>query len=149
MKVPSGCAQERGNEGLSPAHIAVGVIFNKENKIFMALRPEDKLQGGLWEFPGGKVELGETIGQALRRELFEEVGIRVTKAEPLTQCDYHYQEHHVYLDVWCVLEFKGEAHGREGQSVRWVTLEELKELSVLAANHPIVEALTMDNGSRF
>lgn len=131
----------RSMKNLNPAHIAIGVIFNKENKILMALRPEDKFQGGLWEFPGGKVEPDEGIEQALTRELFEEVGITVMKAEPLTQCDYYYQDHHVYLDVWYVSDFEGEAHGREGQFVRWVTLEELKELPVLAANHPIVEAV--------
>ncbi|MDF3055516.1 MAG: 7,8-dihydro-8-oxoguanine-triphosphatase [Gammaproteobacteria bacterium] len=124
-----------------PAHIAVGVIFDNQRRILVALRPKDKFQGGLWEFPGGKIESGESVEQALKRELFEEVGITVITAEPLTLCDYHYQDHHVHLDVWCVLDFEGDAYGKEGQSVRWVTLEELKKLPMLAANHPIMQAV--------
>lgn len=124
-----------------PTRIAIGVVFDAQKKILMALRPEEKLQGGLWEFPGGKVEPGESIQQALHRELFEETGITVIKAEPLTQCDYHYHDHHVYLDVWCVTAFEGEAHGKEGQPIAWVTLAALKQLPMLAANHPIVQAI--------
>jgi 8-oxo-dGTP diphosphatase len=125
----------------APAHIAIGVIFDQQQKILVALRPEDKLQGGVWEFPGGKVEQGESVEQALNRELLEEVGISVKQAQPLIQCDYRYKDHHVYLDVWCVTEFVGAAHGKEGQPIKWVSLQQLQKLPMLQANHPIVEAL--------
>src|SRR5579871_3935855 len=121
--------------------IAIGVVFNEEKKILVALRPKDKLQGGLWEFPGGKVESGETVEEALKRELLEEVGIHITEAKPFIQCSHSYHEHHVLLDVWCVYAFEGEAHGREKQPIAWVTLDELAKLPMLSANHPILEAL--------
>lgn len=124
-------------------HIAVGVVFNSLGKILVALRPEHKLQGGLWEFPGGKVEPGETVEQALQRELLEEVGIEINSPQPLTQCWHHYKDHRVWLDVWQVHEFIGEAHGREGQQIAWVSLAELHNLPLLSGNHPILEALSV------
>jgi|SRR5262245_11890131 len=122
-------------------HVAVGIIIDQEKKILVALRPAHKHQGGLWEFPGGKVEAGEEPLQALKRELREEVGIEISQAKPLMQCSYDYKEHAVWLDVWEVLEFTGEAHGREGQPIAWVSKEELRDLPMLSANHPIVEKL--------
>ncbi len=122
-------------------HVVVGVIYNHEQKILVALRPAHKSQGGLWEFPGGKVEANETAEQALKRELLEEVGIEVQLALPLKQCHYDYEQYQVWLDVWEVLQFQGSAHGREGQPIAWVTVEELQQLPVLSANHPIVAAV--------
>jgi len=125
----------------SPIHVVVGVIFNAQKQILVALRPDDKHQGGLWEFPGGKVEIGEAAEVALHRELHEEVGIMVQKAIPLTQCHYHYEDRHVWLDVWEIQQFSGEAHGKEGQEIAWVSLQQLQQLPVLSANHPIVELI--------
>lgn len=125
----------------SPVHVAIGVVFNASGEILVALRPQHKLQGGLWEFPGGKVEPGETVQHALKRELWEEVGIEISAPQPLTQCWHRYQDHQVWLDVWQVHEFLGEAHGREGQQIAWVSLAELQCLPLLSGNHPILEAL--------
>lgn len=121
--------------------VAVGVIFDGAGEILVALRPTDKLQGGLWEFPGGKIEANETPLQALRRELLEEVGITVETAEPLVRCVHQYEQHHVHLHVFQVRHFHGIAHGCEGQKIDWVSVEKLLTLPLLAANHPIVEAI--------
>lgn len=122
-------------------NVVVGVIINSQGQVLVALRPEHVHQSGLWEFPGGKIEAGESPIQALRRELFEEVGIDVLTAEPLTQLDYAYEDKSVFLDVWHVLSFEGEAHGKEGQQIDWVLPAELVKLAVPAANYPIVETV--------
>src|SRR5690606_11205799 len=103
-------------------------------------RPLDKHQGGLWEFPGGKVEAGESVQVALARELLEELGIEVTRAQPLIQVRHDYPDKQVLLDVWQVLAFRGEAHGAEGQPLAWVTASELDGFEFPAANRPIVSA---------
>ncbi len=121
--------------------VVVGVVINSRGKVLVALRPEHVHQSGLWEFPGGKIEAGELPLQALQRELSEEVGIDVLTAEPLTQLDYAYEDKSVFLDVWRVLSFNGEAHGKEGQQIDWVLPSELVKLAVPAANYPIVETV--------
>lgn len=122
-------------------HVAVGVILNAENRILIALRPEDTHQGGLWEFPGGKVECHETVESALDRELFEELGLRVTACKPLTKIQHDYTDKSVLLDVWWVNQFEGVAEGKEGQPLRWVSAEELSDYRFPAANKPIISAV--------
>lgn len=121
--------------------VAVGVIINPEQKILVALRSNTQLQGELWEFPGGKIEAGEDYYQALCRELKEEVGIEVQKAETLLTLTHEYAHYSVELDVWIVHAFSGVPHGAEGQPLKWVTLEELKQLKLPGANWEIVSAL--------
>lgn len=121
--------------------VAVGIVFDPQGNILVALRPLDKIQGGLWEFPGGKIEENETAEEALIRELGEEVGITPTLLQFLLHCEHHYQDHHVYLEVFEVRAFEGIAHGKEGQRIDWVTKEQLCSLPLLSANHPIVELL--------
>ena len=94
----------------------------------------------MWEFPGGKVESGEPVQIALSRELDEELGIQVNGARPLIRISHHYPDKSVLLDVWWVDAFTGEAHGREGQPVRWVRPKQLNEYEFPAANRPIVTA---------
>lgn len=123
-------------------HVAVGVVLNSKKEVLVALRPKHVDQGDLWEFPGGKVEPGETPLQALVRELAEEVGITVATAEPLLKITHQYPEKQVLLDVWQVTEYSGEAKACAGQScVRWVDMETLLHLAIPVANHPIVMAL--------
>jgi len=121
-------------------HVAVGVIINPAGEILLAQRPDHLHQGGLWEFPGGKLEAGETVLQALARELREEVAITLQQAQPLIRIPYHYPEHSVLLDVWQVVSFEGEPRGQEGQPIRWVTPEQLSDYALPAANRPIVAA---------
>ncbi|CAD5106850.1 Nudix family hydrolase [Zestomonas carbonaria] len=121
-------------------HVAAAVIHDAAGRILLARRPEDKHQGGLWEFPGGKVEEGEPVEVALARELEEELGIRVERASPLIQVNHDYPDKHVLLDVWDVTAFAGEPHGAEGQPLAWVTPRELGDYEFPAANRPIVHA---------
>jgi 8-oxo-dGTP diphosphatase len=133
----------------SPAdavHVAVGVIFNsKQDQILIAKRPKHLHQGGLWEFPGGKVSSGETIEHALARELFEELGISDIQAEPLMHILYEYPDKKVYLDIWIIHQFSGQAQGKEGQQCEWVNLQNLlssqSQYQFPAANQPILERL--------
>ncbi|AVO54194.1 Nudix family hydrolase [Ectopseudomonas mendocina] len=121
-------------------HVAAAVILAEDGRILIAKRPDDKHQGGLWEFPGGKVEEGEDVRVALARELEEELGIRPTAARPLIQVRHDYPDKQVLLDVWEVSAFSGEPHGAEGQPLAWVTQRELLDYEFPAANRPIVAA---------
>ncbi len=127
-------------------HVAVGVIFNsKQDQILIAKRPKHLHQGGLWEFPGGKVSSGEAVEHALARELFEELGISDIQAEPLMDILYDYTDKKVYLDIWIIHQFSGQAQGKEGQQCKWVNLQDLLSLQSQyqfpAANQPILERL--------
>lgn len=122
-------------------HVAAGVILNDEKAVLLALRPLHKHQGGLWEFPGGKVEAGESAEQALTRELFEELDLEVLRAEPWLLTTHDYGDRQVTLDVWLVREFAGTPSGREGQYLRWVALPDLHTYRFPAANLPIVQRL--------
>lgn len=121
-------------------HVAAAVIRGVDGRILIARRADDKHQGGLWEFPGGKVEDGEAVRVALDRELQEELGIRPQAARPLIQIRHDYPDKQVLLDVWEVSAFSGEPHGAEGQPLAWVSERQLLEYEFPAANKPIVAA---------
>jgi 8-oxo-dGTP diphosphatase len=121
-------------------HVAAAVIRGADGRILIAKRPPDKHQGGLWEFPGGKVEDGEAVERALARELEEELGIRPTVVRPLIQVRHDYPDKQVLLDVWEVSAFAGEPHGAEGQPLAWVAPGRLGDYQFPAANAPIVAA---------
>jgi 8-oxo-dGTP diphosphatase len=103
-------------------------------------RPGTHLAGG-WEFPGGKLQPGESRFAALRRELDEELGIDVIAAEPLLEIVHDYAEKTVRLDVWTVTDYRGEVTAREQQTLDWVGVDGLATLPLLAADLPIVAAL--------
>lgn len=124
-------------------HVAAAVVVNPDNKILIAKRADDAHQGGLWEFPGGKVEPGESVEQALARELLEETGIQVELARPLIRVHHNYADKSVLLDVWRVGVFSGDAHGREGQPIKWVRAEELNDYYFPDANLPITRAASL------
>ncbi len=120
--------------------MAAAVIVRDDGQILIAERPAHLHQGGLWEFPGGKLEPGESARQALQRELREEIGIEVGSARPLIRVPFDYGDRRVLLDVWRVDAFSGRAHGCEGQPIRWVLPDELAAFTFPAANRPIVTA---------
>jgi 8-oxo-dGTP diphosphatase len=126
-----------------PIHVAVAAIVNHNNEIFISRRHVDSHQGGLWEFPGGKVETGESIQHALVRELEEETGIHITHSRPLIRVHHDYDDRSVLLDVWKIDRYSGEPHGREGQDVRWANLQTLKPEEFPAADVPIIRALQL------
>ena len=114
--------------------VAVGVVSNAQGEILIAYRPESVHQGNRWEFPGGKLELGETALAALIRELKEELGLTVKRARLLIAINHQYSDLRVKLWVWKVDEFVGLVCSNEGQVIRWVPVETLKHYSFPAAN---------------
>ncbi len=123
-------------------NVAVGVIKHGEH-ILISLRDNALHQGGLWEFPGGKLEPGETAEQALARELMEELGISVTHATPLITINYVYPDKAVRLIVFTVTEFTGNAQSLTGQALAWVKPNELSDYAFPAANLPIITAVNL------
>lgn len=124
-------------------HIAVGVIVNDRAEVLVARRSSDRHQGGLWEFPGGKVEVGENVREGLARELHEELNLVVERARPLIRIRHDYPEYPVLLDVWRVDRWQGEIFGREGQPIEWLPVERLHERDFPAANRTIISALQL------
>jgi len=121
-------------------NVAVGVI-KKNNAIFICKRAEDQHQGGLWEFPGGKVEAGESVFAALKRELTEEVGITIHSSSQLIVIEHDYGDKCVKLDVHVVSNFSGEARGAEGQPSEWVAISELENYDFPEANAEIIKKI--------
>jgi len=133
-------------------HVAVAVII-EHDRVLIAKRADNVHQPGLWEFPGGKVETGETTEQALSREIQEELGIIIEQAQPLIQIAHQYTDQQVLLDVYRVTHFSGRRYdadnnsvrqqGLEGQTVQWLALNELKDYPFPAANSAIIHALNL------
>ncbi|MAV75290.1 MAG: hypothetical protein CL691_01530 [Cellvibrionales bacterium] len=121
-------------------HVAVGLVLDND-RVFVAQRDQNAHQGGLWEFPGGKVDVGETVEAALSRELNEELGIFVDYAEPVMQIKHDYTDKIVLLDVWQIARYRGEPSGCEGQPVKWLAINELLAEQFPAANQAIVDWL--------
>lgn len=126
-----------------PLHVAVGVIKNAEGEVLISLRHNNVHQGGLWEFPGGKIEAGESVEQALARELKEELDILIQTLEPLIKINHQYTDLNVLLDVWVVTGFSGQPKGCEGQAIKWVNPEQLSEFDFPEANLPIIRAVKL------
>lgn len=123
----------------------VAAIIRCNGRVLIAQRAKHKHQGGLWEFPGGKIEIGETPEQALKRELKEELAIEVSKCNPVFQTTHQYPEYAVHLDIWEVTQFNGEAMGAEGQEIAWVQPKNLLQYDFPAANKAIVTAARLSN----
>ncbi len=123
-------------------HVAVAVIFGEDGQILLTQRHADSHQGGLWEFPGGKLESGESLAQALSRELREELGIEVMRHHALLRVEHDYGDKRVLLDVHSVTAFEGQPTPCESQPMRWVSVAELKDYAFPVANQAIVSALS-------
>ena len=124
-------------------HVAVAVIKDIDGQYLIAKRPKDTHQGGLWEFPGGKVENEETVVDALKRELFEEIGVTLTQATPLIQVHHDYTDKSVLLDVWCVNAFSGKVSGKEGQEIRWISKSDFSLYDFPTANIAIINTIQL------
>ena len=131
------------NTGTERVHVAAAAIFDRTGRVLVSRRPAHVHQGGLWEFPGGKLEPGEAVEHALSRELYEELGIRVQSARPLIRIPHDYPDKSVLLDVWRVDAFSGTARGREGQEIEWLTIDSLGDYRFPAANAPIIKAVSL------
>jgi len=122
-------------------HVVAGIVLNARNQLLIAKRPDHLHQGGLWEFPGGKVEQGESGFIALIREFKEEVGIVIKQADSFMEIYHQYSDKNVFLDIWLSRYFDGDATGLEGQEVKWIALHELKKYKFPEANQKIVDKL--------
>lgn len=127
----------------SRIHVAAAVVVNDRGEVLISRRPDHVHQGGLWEFPGGKLEAGEDVYAALVRELNEELGLAIENARPLICIPYDYPDKQVLLDVWQVTAFSGGPKSLEGQEWAWVAPGELYQRDFPAANRPIVRALNL------
>lgn len=123
--------------------VACGVLRNEAGLVLIAQRPVGRIAAGKWEFPGGKIEMGETAAEALERELLEELGIKVTEARPLICVTHDYSDRRVVLDTWIISAWSGEILARENQAFAWVHPSELGQYDLLAADGPIVASLLL------
>ena len=121
-------------------HIVAGIIFNQDkSQVFITKRPDDKHKGGFWEFPGGKVEDGETIEQAMTRELDEEIGIKVTEQSLFEHLEFDYTDKSLKFDFILVTDFEQQPYVSGGQQSEWVDLESLSQYPFPEANGPVSE----------
>lgn len=126
-----------------PVDVAVGILRDAEQRVLLGQRPAGKSYAGFWEFPGGKLEHGESVAAALTRELREELDIGVGASTPLLTLIHHYPEYSVRLLIREVSDFQGEARAREGQQLAWVSPEALCDWKLLPADGPIVTAIRL------
>jgi 8-oxo-dGTP diphosphatase len=122
-------------------HVAVGVVINAQHQVLVARRPAGKPYAGYWEFPGGKLEQGENVQQALARELQEEVNITPKCYQPLIKIEQPLANKQFLLDTWLITDYTGELHANESQKLAWVNVSELQNLKFPPANEAIVEKL--------
>ena len=121
--------------------IAVGIIRNPQNQIFITQRAADAHMANKWEFPGGKIESGETPEEALVRELQEEVGITPLGATLFDKLEYAFPDRHITLWFWLVDSWEGEPWGKEGQPAQWIAQYALNAEDFPPANAPVIEKL--------
>jgi 8-oxo-dGTP diphosphatase len=122
--------------------VAACALIDADGRVLVAQRPEGKSMAGLWEFPGGKIEAGESPQQALARELSEELGIRASIGPPVTRIRHNYRHGGaVDLQFFAVREFVGEIVNHIYQQIRWVKLQDLPEYDFLAADRGLIRDL--------
>jgi len=123
--------------------VAACALIDTDGRILLAQRPEGKPMAGLWEFPGGKVETGETPEETLIRELHEELGIE-TKVEclaPLTFASHSYETFHLLMPLYVCRRFQGIPQSREGQALKWVRPRNLRDYPMPPADEPLIPFL--------
>ena len=132
-------AQEAMSKQLPILLVAAAALVDRDNRVLIARRPEGKSMAGLWEFPGGKVEAGETPEAALVRELAEELQIEVcdTCLAPFTFASYAYERFHLLMPLYLCRNWEGEIAPREGQEVKWVRASRLSDFAMPPADLPL------------
>jgi len=128
-------------EPLPHKEIGVAVIYNEQGLILIDRRLAGGSFGGLWEFPGGKVEAGETVPDCIRREILEELGISIEVGEHLLTLGHTYSSFQITLHVYLCLHQIGEPQALQCQEMRWVSLEEIDQFQFPEANSQIITAL--------
>jgi 8-oxo-dGTP diphosphatase len=121
--------------------VVAAALFDAAGRVLIAERPAGKHMAGRWEFPGGKVAVGETERQALVRELEEELGVEVISARPMMRLTHRYSDREVELSMWIIERYRGEPQGLDGQRLKWVERARLAGEDILEADRPFVTAL--------
>lgn len=123
--------------------VSAVALIDRDGKILLAQRPEGKSMAGLWEFPGGKVEAGETPEEALIRELQEELGIDTWASclAPLTFASHAYDDFHLLMPLFACRKWDGIPQSREGQTLKWVHAAALRDYPMPAADVPLIPIL--------
>lgn len=123
--------------------VAACALVDIDNRVLIAQRPADKALGGLWEFPGGKVEPGERLEDSLIRELHEELGIRVKHPclAPLTFASHAYEDFHLLMPLYVCRRWEGDVTAREGQALAWVRANKLRDYPMPPADVPLISHL--------
>ena len=121
--------------------VVAAALFNRTGEVLIAQRPVGKTLAGRWEFPGGKVDAGESECMALARELREELGVEVLSARPCMRLTHAYQDREVELSLWIVERFRGEPKALDAQALKWVSPAALAAEDLLEADKPFIEVL--------
>jgi len=123
--------------------VSAVALIDVEGRVLLAQRPEGKSMAGLWEFPGGKVEQGETPETALIRELREELGIDTWASclAPLTFASHSYDDFHLLMPLFACRRWEGVPRGREGQALEWVRVQDLRAYPMPPADVPLIPIL--------
>jgi 8-oxo-dGTP diphosphatase len=129
----------------TPVDVAVGVLIDPQDRFLLTSRPEGKVYAGYWEYPGGKLEAGESVEQALRRELHEELGITIGAVHPWKVELVDYEHARVRLHFCKVYEWSGEFEMRERQSMAWQTLP-VEVAPVLPGTVPVLQWFAAERG---
>ena len=123
----------------APIDVAVGILMRPNGDVLLGQRPAGKPYAGYWEFPGGKVERGESILDALKREFVEELGITIASAAPWCGVEHVYEHAHVRLHFYICRDWRGEPQSLEGQAFSWQG--QLSVAPLLPATIPLIEWL--------
>jgi 8-oxo-dGTP diphosphatase len=121
--------------------VAAGILHQADGRVLISERLGDSPFAGLWEFPGGKIKSGESAEAALRRELFEELGVTVDAFEPFMSVDHSYADREVTIEFFLVAHWNSEPKGMEGQAIRWMSPDHIESTEILPADLPVVDAL--------
>ena len=123
--------------------VAACALVDADGRVLLAQRPEGKQLAGLWEFPGGKVEPGETPEQCIIRELHEEIGIEtdIPCLAPLTFASHSYDDFHLLMPLFVCRRFRGIAQPREGQALKWVRPKQMRDYPMPPADAPLIPFL--------
>lgn len=123
--------------------VSACALIDADNRILLAQRPEGKPMAGLWEFPGGKVEPGETPESALIRELNEELGITTWQSclAPLSFASHEYETFHLLMPLFVCRKWEGMPRSQEGQALKWVRANQLRDYPMPPADEPLIPAL--------
>ena len=124
-------------------HVVAAALIDADGRLLLAQRPPGKHLAGAWEFPGGKLEAGETPLAALARELDEELGVAVEQATPLIRIPWRYNHHELLLDAWRVTRWRGEPRSLEGQALRWQLPGDVDPAQLAPADRPVLQALRL------